>query len=84
MKTRKSIDYCLKATTILLLTLGAASPAFAYVDPGTGAMLFQMMMAAVGAAIFYFRSGLSRIAKLLPGRSRNSESNATETPDREQ
>lgn len=31
-------------------------PAFAYVDPGTGAMLVQAILALIAAAIFYFRN----------------------------
>lgn len=36
--------------------LSTAQPAFAYVDPGTGAMLVQALLAVVAAAIFYFRN----------------------------
>jgi hypothetical protein len=51
---------------VTLLT-AAASPAFAYVDPGTGAMLLQMGAAAFAAALFYFRSALGRIAAWFSG-----------------
>lgn len=33
-----------------------ATPAFAYIDPGTGAMLVQAFMALVASVIFYFRN----------------------------
>jgi len=32
-----------------------APPAFAYIDPGTGAMLVQAFMALIASIIFYFR-----------------------------
>lgn len=40
---------------LLMLLLGFAAPAHAYVDPGTGSMLVQMAIAGVAGALFYFR-----------------------------
>lgn len=34
----------------------AATPAFAYVDPGTGAMLVQAVLALFVAVVFYLRN----------------------------
>lgn len=47
-----------------------ATPSYAYVDPGTGAMLLQMAAAGIAGAIFYFRSAVSRVIKRL---TRNSQ-----------
>jgi hypothetical protein len=33
-----------------------ATPAYAYIDPGTGTMVLQMMAAAVAAGLFYLRN----------------------------
>lgn len=33
-----------------------AAPAFAYVDPGSGAMLVQAVLALLAACVFYFRN----------------------------
>ena len=34
----------------------AATPAFAYIDPGTGAMLVQAILAVLAACVFYLRN----------------------------
>ena len=39
----------------LLVTLLAARPAFAYIDPGTGSMLIQMLVVAIAAMAAFFR-----------------------------
>ncbi len=35
----------------VLLVLGTAKPAFAYVDPGTGAMLLQLLLGGVAGGL---------------------------------
>jgi hypothetical protein len=37
------------------VTLASAAPAAAYIDPGTGSMLLQVIGAGIAGAIFYFR-----------------------------
>jgi|OpeIllAssembly_1097287.scaffolds.fasta_scaffold157750_2 hypothetical protein len=37
------------------LAVVSVQPAVAYVDPGTGSMLVQMMIAGIAGAMFYFR-----------------------------
>lgn len=46
--------------TVLLLTALSERPAYAYADPGSGALMWQALMAAVAGAAFYFRRFLSR------------------------
>lgn len=42
---------------IFIVIIGTmATPAFAYVDPGTGAMVVQAFLALFAAAIFYLRN----------------------------
>ncbi len=36
---------------VLLGTMGIASPAYAYLDPGTGSMLVQMLLGGVAGAM---------------------------------
>ncbi len=36
---------------ILLGTIGVTSPAYAYLDPGTGSMLVQMLLGGVAGAL---------------------------------
>jgi len=44
---------------LLLLLLGTERPAQAYIDPGTGMMIWQTVAAAVLGVAFYFRKLLS-------------------------
>ena len=39
----------------LVVSVAAVAPAAAYIDPGTGSMLLQMIGAGIAGAIFYFR-----------------------------
>lgn len=51
------------AVVIVLVTL--ASPAHAYVDPGTGMMLLQALIAGLGAALFVVGKPFRWIARKL-------------------
>ncbi len=53
------------ASAMVILLSAAATPASAYVDPGTGAMLLQMMAAVIAGALFYFRSFWKRVTGWL-------------------
>jgi len=47
---------------LALLALGGAeAPVFAYVDPGSGPLLWQALIAGIVGALFYFRSSLARL-----------------------
>ena len=39
----------------IAVSAAAVAPAAAYIDPGTGSMLLQMIGAGIAGAIFYFR-----------------------------
>ena len=39
------------AAPAALLVLGASKPAFAYIDPGTGAMLLQLLLGGVAGGL---------------------------------
>ena len=41
--------------TIAMLLMATPKPAHAYVDPGSGAMLWQILVAAVIGSLFYVR-----------------------------
>lgn len=68
-----------KHAVAVVLVLGscAATPAHAYIDPGTGSMLLQVIGAAVAGAIFYFRELRIRVMSLFSRRS----SSVTEQSD---
>ncbi len=44
-------------------------PAQAYVDPGSGSLIIQMLIAAGVGAMFYFRQFREKIKSLFSGRS---------------
>ncbi len=58
----------LKSRLVLLslaLTLGVAGPAHAYVDPGTGSLLIQILIGLAVGALFYFRLAREKIREFL-------------------
>ena len=44
---------------VAVLTLAVMSDAHAYIDPGSGSLLLQMLVAGVIGAVFKFRSALT-------------------------
>ncbi len=42
-------------TLVFLLTIAGERPAAAYADPGSGALLWQILMGAAVGCMFYFR-----------------------------
>ena len=39
----------------VILMIGVERPALAYTDPGTGALIWQVLVAGIMGAMFYFR-----------------------------
>ncbi len=63
--------YTLKYFSITLMLLVALSFAFerqahAYVDPGSGLLIFQRISATVSAALFYFRRRIRNLFARTP------------------
>jgi hypothetical protein len=56
------------APLVVVLSLAAASPAWAYLDPGTGSYLFQMALAGLLGAVFSFRLQVRRLVAKLRDR----------------
>lgn len=65
---------------VLTLVLGPVAPALAYIDPGTGSMLLQVMGAVIAGAIFYFRELRIRILSLFGRRPAGSAESDGEPP----
>jgi hypothetical protein len=40
---------------MVILIFGTEQPALAYTDPGSGALIWQLLVAAFAGALFYFR-----------------------------
>ena len=51
--------------TLLLLT---PVPALAYVDPGSGHLIWQFLLSLVAGSIFYFRAAFGRLRGLFARR----------------
>lgn len=63
-----------KIQALLAITLATASPAaLAYLDPGTGSILFQAAIAGLLAALFYFRTIWYRIKSFFTGKPYSPE-----------
>jgi hypothetical protein len=54
-----------RAAAAAVLAAGAAGSAHAYIDPGTGSMLLQVIGAGVAGAIFYFRELRIKVMSLF-------------------
>jgi hypothetical protein len=61
-------SFVVLATMVALLVVGV-TPAHAYTDPGTGALIWQMLIAASVGVMFYARRVVSWVRGLL-GRRR--------------
>ncbi len=49
---------------VVLLTLLAPSPAWAYIDPGSGLVLWQGLIAVVGAGLLFVRHPWDSLKRL--------------------
>ena len=70
---------------IALTAIGlfASSPAYAYVDPGSGTLILQLLAAAGVGAIFYFRQFRDKVMSLFSGRSEVGQKNTTDEPKKD-
>ena len=62
--------------SVVLISLGmlivAQPPVYAYVDPGSGALLWQILLAAVFGLMFYVRKIIAWFRRLNSGRKRHT------------
>jgi len=66
-------NVCIFLVTSLVLVFAFCSNAYAYIDPGSGSMLLQMLIAMVAGTFFYFRKSIKRFITQLKGnRKRDS------------
>ena len=81
LHTSKRLTHSACAAAVIALVVTA--PAYAYTDPGSGAMMLQLLLASLAGAAFYFRRGLSWISRRLSGKQPAEEPTAPATDDAE-
>lgn len=59
----RRITYC--AILSAPISLGLSTPAYAYLDPGTGSIVLQAAMGAVAGALIFGRSHLQRLREWI-------------------
>ena len=59
--------------TTLLVTVGLSRHADAYIDPGTGSYLLQLVLAGVFGMIFSARSLWEKVRSIVAGASRRAK-----------
>lgn len=67
-------------TAVVMLYMAAVAPAQAYIDPGTGSMLLQVIGAGIAGAIFYFRELRYKILSIFSRRNAAPAEENVETP----
>jgi hypothetical protein len=65
---------------VVFLSVATVAPAQAYIDPGTGSMLLQVIGAGIAAAIFYFRELRYKILSMFSRRRSKPTEHSIETP----
>ena len=61
-------------------SVAAVAPAAAYIDPGTGSMLLQMIGAGIAGAIFYFRELRIKLLSMFTRREAPAAEDGSEPP----
>jgi len=68
-RTRKDLSDLLKPNkaqiALLIAAIGYCASAFAYVDPGSGMLVWQGLIAAIGAMVVFVRNPVATIKSLL-------------------
>jgi len=59
----------------VLLSVVLSSPAYAYIDPGSGLLLLQGLFAMIGVALAFIKKPWSMLARLF-ARSKDKDKNA--------
>ncbi len=65
MRRSPKTESARRALVLACFLLGAAAPAAAYIDPGTGSMLLQVIGASIAGSLFYFRELRMKLFSML-------------------
>lgn len=80
MRNAPTIGWSRRLAAAVMLTVGVAGSAQAYIDPGTGSMLLQMIGAGIAGAIFYFRELRMKFLSLFTRREAPAAEDGSEPP----
>ena len=69
-----------RSAAAVALAVGVAGSAQAYIDPGTGSMLLQVIGAVIAGAIFYFRELRMKVLSLFTRREAPATEDGSEPP----
>jgi hypothetical protein len=80
MRRTASSGYLRTAAAVVAVTAVSSGTASAYIDPGTGSMLLQMIGAGIAGAIFYFRELRIKFLSLFTRREAPAAEDGSEPP----
>jgi len=80
MRIAPKFAFLRRAALAAALVLGSAGSAQAYIDPGTGSMLLQVIGAGIAGAIFYFRELRIKVMSMFSRRQEPASEDASEPP----
>jgi hypothetical protein len=80
MRTAPRLGLFRQVAFAAALVLGTASTAQAYIDPGTGSMLLQVIGAGIAGAIFYFRELRIKVMSLFSRNQASAVEDSSEPP----
>lgn len=80
MRIAPKFELIRRAALAATLAFGLAGPAQAYIDPGTGSMLLQVIGAGIAGAIFYFRELRIKFMSFFSRRETPAAEDASDPP----
>ena len=66
---------------LVAFSLCAPAPAHAYIDPGSGALIWQMLLVGFFSGLFYFRRAIGHVKGWFTGKSKKPEDTQTDVKD---
>jgi hypothetical protein len=73
-----TIKWQIAIFSLLLFLFSLPKITYAYVDPGTGSYIFQILIAGFFAGIFFFKSGIKKVKtvfeQIFAGRKNKADS----------
>lgn len=76
-RIKRHINFRTLTLTVFCLIVSTA-PAYAYIDPGSGAMLLQMLLAALAGGFFFLRNTIRSFVSKIFRRPKGGNDTDTE------